>query len=257
MSFEVDAQTYGRFMGRFSVPLAAVLADVVGVSEGRCALDVGCGTGALTDVLVSRLGVEHVSAADPSESFVTAVRRKYPSMDVRLSTAEDLDFPDGGFDLVLACLVVHFMTDPVRGLSRMARTSTPGGVVGACVWDHAGGRGPLGLFWQVVRENDPQAVDESHLPGVVEGDLPALLVAAGLRDVESTALQVSVAHQDFDDWWQPFTQGVGPAGSYVSSLGPQPRGQLEQALRHRLPDGPFATTALAWTAWGRRPDSDG
>jgi len=257
VSFEVDAETYGRFMGRFSRPLAAVLADVVDVSAGQCALDVGCGTGALTEVLVSRLGVDHVSAADPSESFVSAVRHRYPSMDVRLSTAETLDFPDAAFDLALACLVVHFMTDPVRGLSRMARTTTPGGVVGACVWDHAGGRGPLGLFWQVVRENDPQAVDESHLPGVVEGDLPALLMAAGLRDVRSTALQVSVAHQDFDDWWQPFTRGVGPAGNYVSSLDPQSRDQLEHALRRRLPDGPFATTALAWTAWGRRPDSDG
>ena len=93
MSFEVDAETYGRFMGRFSRPLAAVLADVVDVSEGQRALDVGCGTGALTDVLVSRLGVEYVSAADPSESFVGAVRDRYPSMDVRLSTAEDAGLP--------------------------------------------------------------------------------------------------------------------------------------------------------------------
>jgi trans-aconitate methyltransferase len=256
VSFEVDAESYGRFMGRFSRPLAAVLADVVDVSEGQRALDVGCGPGALTDVLVSRLGVDHVSAADPSESFVAAVRHKYPSMDVRLSTAETLDFPDAAFDLALACLVVHFMAEPVRGLSRMTRTVTPGGVVGACVWDHAGGRGPLGLFWQVVRENDPQAPDESHLPGVVEGDLPNLLAAAALREVRSTALEVSVMHQDFDDWWQPFTRGVGPAGSYVSALDPQARDRLEQALRRRLPDGPFATTALAWAAWGRRSNAD-
>lgn len=257
MSFEVDAEAYGRFMGRFSRPLAAVLADTVDVSEGQRALDVGCGPGALTDVLVSRLGVDQVCAADPSESFVAAVRSRYPSMDVRLSTAETLDFPDATFDLVLACLVVHFMTDPVRGLSHMARVSTPGGLVGASVWDHAGGRGPLGLFWQVARENDPQAPNESQLPGVVEGELPALLGAAGLRDVQSTALEVTVTHQDFDDWWEPFTRGVGPAGSYVSSLDPPARDQLEDALRRRLPDGPFATPARAWTAWGRRPNTDG
>jgi trans-aconitate methyltransferase len=157
--------------------------DAIGVAEGQRALDVGCGTGALTDALVSRLGIDHVSAADPSASFVAAVRQRYPAMDVRRCTAEMLDFPDASFDAVLAGLVAHFMTEPAQGLSRMAQCATPDGVVAASVWDHAGGRGPLGLFWQVARDNDPQAPDESHLPGVAEGTLPVGWAATKLTQI--------------------------------------------------------------------------
>ncbi|HTY73773.1 MAG TPA: hypothetical protein VMI11_15345 [Actinomycetes bacterium] len=150
-----------------------------------------------------------------------------------------------------ACLVVHFMSDPVAGLVSMARAAGPDGVVGACVWDQAGGRGPLGPFWQGVREVDSHAVDESQMPGVAEGDLAGLFEAAGLRDVRGGSLEVSVAHSGFDDWWEPFTLGVGPAGSYVASLDGPSRDRVEATLRRRLPDGPFVTRALAWTAYGR------
>lgn len=248
--FEVDAEAYGRFMGRFSRPLAVLFADAVGVRPGQRALDVGCGTGALTDVLVERLGVDAVSAADPSASFVATVRARYPSMNVRHTTAEDLDVGPAAYDVVLASLAVHFMHDAVRGLGAMARAASPDGVVGATVWDHAGGRGPLAEFWSAVRSLDPGAPDESHLPGVREGHLAELLRDAGARRVEATSLSVEVRHDGFDAWWQPYTLGVGPAGEYVASLDAASRARLEARLRERLPDGPFATTALAWTAWG-------
>ena len=116
----------------------------------------GCGPGALTAELVRRLGPAHVAAIDPSASFVAAARERFPEVDVREGRAERLPFPDASFDVALAQLVVHFMTDPVAGLAEMGRVTRPGGPVGACVWDHAGGAGPLSLFWRAVHDLDPE-----------------------------------------------------------------------------------------------------
>jgi trans-aconitate methyltransferase len=251
MSFDVSADAYKQFMGRFSGPLAGMFADTVGVAEGQRVLDVGCGAGALTDVLVDRLGVERVCAADPSVPFVDAIRERYPSMDVQLCAAEKLPFPDAAFDLVLAQLVVHFMADPVAGIAQMARTAIPGGVVAANVWDNGGRRGPVDAFWSAVRTLDPSVPDESGHPGVAEGHLAVLFTQAGLNDVTSTALTVSVYHDSFEDWWRPFTLGVGPAGAYVATLDAATRTLVRDACRDALPQRPFATTATAWTVWAR------
>jgi len=248
MSFEVSADAYGQFMGRFSRPLAEQFADLVGVGADQRVLDVGCGSGALTAVLVSRVGADRVSAVDPSESFVEVVRTAYPSMDVRRTGAESLPFPDGSFDAVLAQLVVHFMTDPVTGIAEMARTTAAGGVVAASVWDHAGDKGPLSAFWSAARSLDPSVPDESHLPGVAEGHLAELFTAAGLTDVTSSSLTVTVEHSSFEDWWDPFTLGVGPAGAYVAGLDDAQRDALRDRCRRIQPNAPFRTTATAWTA---------
>src|SRR5918999_1920901 len=165
MSFAVAADAYDRFMGRYSVPLAPQLADFASVTAGQRVLDVGCGPGALTAELVRRLGPAAVSAVDPSGPFVAAARERYPGVDVRRAAAEQLPFEDETFDASLAQLVVHFMSDPVAGLREMARVTRKGGVVAACVWDHAGGRGPLSVFWKAARELDPGVDDESQLAG--------------------------------------------------------------------------------------------
>ncbi|MDP2774752.1 MAG: class I SAM-dependent methyltransferase [Nocardioides sp.] len=252
MSFDVDGGAYGRFMGRFSEPLAGAFADQAGVHRGQRALDVGCGPGALTEVLVERLGAAAVAAADPSESFVAAARARLPDVDVRRASAEDLPYDSGSFDVVLAQLVVHFMSDPVAGLREMARVVKPGGVVSACVWDHAGGGGPLEMFWAAVRSLDATAPDESDLAGTREGHLGELATTAGLRDVEEDRLTVTVGFASFDDWWEPYTLGVGPAGVHVAALDPEGREELRQRCRELLPDAPFEVTASAWCVLARR-----
>ncbi|MEO6503226.1 MAG: class I SAM-dependent methyltransferase [Jatrophihabitantaceae bacterium] len=251
MSFEVDAAAYGAFMGRYSEPLAAEFAAYVGASAGQRALDVGCGPGALTAVLVERLGSPAVTAVDPSESFVSAIRQRLPGVDVGQARAERLPFPDRSFDLVLAQLVVHFLNDPVAGIAEMARVARPGGVVAACVWDHAGSLGPLGVFWRAARDLDPNARDESALPGTREGHLVELFASAGLHPVEQTALTVSASFADADAWWQPFTLGVGPVGTYVAGLDPEHRERLRARCAELLPQGPFIVEATAWTAKAR------
>jgi SAM-dependent methyltransferase len=250
VSFAVGADAYDRFMGRYSVGLTAQLADLAGVTAGQRALDVGCGPGALTRELVARLGSDHVAAADPSESFVAAARERNPGVDVRLAPAEALTFDDDAFDATLAQLVVHFMKEPVAGLREMARVTRPGGVVAASVWDHAGARGPLGVFWQAVGELDTTARDESDLAGAREGHLAELFGAAGLREIEQTVHSSRVEHPSFEEWWEPFTFGVGPAGAYVSALAADQSDRLRARCQSLLPAPPFTVTARAWAVRG-------
>jgi SAM-dependent methyltransferase len=250
MSFAVSASAYDLFMGRFSAPLAPQLADLAGVGAGQRVLDVGCGPGALTTELVRRLGADAVVAVDPSEGFVEAARERHPGVQVDQAAAEQLPFADDAFDAALAQLVVHFMTDPVAGLREMARVTRPGGVVATCVWDHAGGTGPLSTFWEAAHELDPDVRDESGLAGARAGHLTELSEAAGLRDVEETALTVAVEYRTFDEWWDPFLGGVGPAGGYAVSLDEERRAALRERCRGKLGDPPFAVTASAWASRG-------
>ena len=250
MSFAVPADSYDRFMGRYSVLLSPQLADLAGIAAGQRVLDVGCGPGALTAELAARVGPAAVSAVDPSESFVEAARARNPEVDVQQGSAEDLAFPDDTFDATLAQLVVHFMSDPVQGVAEMRRVTRPDGVVAACVWDHAGGQGPLSPLWDAARELNPGVTDESRLVGSREGDLGRLFEAAGLRETEETALSVSVVHPTFEEWWEPFTLGVGPAGAYVAGLDAEHRAQLRDRCRAGFSDPPFVITAQAWTARG-------
>lgn len=251
MSFDVSADAYLRFMGQYSEPLAVLFADRAGIRRGQRVLDVGCGPGALTAELVSRAGADSVSAVEPSASFAAAVRERLPGVDVRRSAAEQLPFPDATFDAAMAQLVVHFMADPVTGLREMGRVTRPGGVVSACVWDHAGDRGPLAVFWRAVRQLDPAADDESDLAGVREGHLARLFAQAGLDETQVTTLTVRVRQASFGQWWESFTLGVGPAGAYVASLTPDRRAALREQCRHLLPAGPVEISATAWAAVSR------
>jgi len=251
MSFDVSADAYTRFMGRYSEPLAARFAELAGVRSGQRALDVGCGPGALTAELSGRLGAGEVCAVDPSESFAAAAGERLPGVAVSVAAAERLPFPDRAFDAVLAQLVVHFMADPVAGLREMGRVTRRGGVVGACVWDHAGDRGPLTPFWRAVRELDPSATDESGLAGVGEGQLAALFGRAGLAGADATTLTVRASYAAFGQWWQPLTLGVGPAGDYVGSLTAQRRRLLRDRCRKLLGEGPFDVSATAWAVTSR------
>jgi SAM-dependent methyltransferase len=253
VGFEVSTDAYGQFMGRFSAPLAHAFIDFVGIEAGQTALDVGCGTGALTAPLVERLGVAHVSAVDPSSAFVSALRTSHPDWNVQRGAAESLPLGDRQFDRTLAQLVVHFMTDPVQGLREMARVTRPGGVVAACVWDNAGEAGPLAAFWRAARQLDSTVRDESGLPGVRQGHLESLFADAGMPVVRSTVLRVSVPYSTFDDWWTPYTLGVGPAGEYVASLDDAARSRLREECRAATPPPPFTVDAAAWAVCSTRP----
>ena len=237
-------------MGRYAAPLAPRFTDLAGVEASQRVLDVGCGTGALTTELVRRLGPGNVSAVDPSEPLLDMAHERHPEVSVKRAAAEELPFEDGGFDAALAQLVVQFMANPIDGLREMARVTREDGVVAACVWDQKGDLGPIGLFWRAARELDPDVEDESKLAGGRPGDLDELFRSAGLHDVEERGLSISVQHPSFEEWWEPFTLGVGPAGDYVVSLDAERQEKLRERCRAMLPEPPFEVTALAWAARG-------
>jgi len=248
VGFNVTGDAYDRFMGRYSRLLAPQLADFAGVHAGEQVLDVGSGPGALTTELVARLGADAVTAVDPSPPFVEALRERLPGVSASQAAAEALPFGDGEFDTALAQLVVHFMKDPVAGLREMGRVTKPGGVIATCVWDHAGERSPLAVFWTAARQLDPGARDESDLAGAHEGHLAELMREAGLSEIEETLLEVPFGAESFDDWWEPFTLGVGPAGEYLAKLEPDRVLMLRDRARELLPAAP---RACAWTAKAR------
>lgn len=251
MLFDVPADAYDRYMGRFSRPLARTFAEWLGLDPPMHALDVGAGTGALTSVLLDRLGAGSVTAIEPSPPFAAALIERFPGLPVVIATAEQLPVQDAQFDLVAAQLVVHFMADPVRGLEQLARAAGQQGRVAACVWQSEG-CGPADAFWAAARAVDPEAPDESHRPGVQPGELVSLFEAAGMREVEETVLSVTVRHESFEAWWEPFESGAGPGGAFLVSQPSDVRRQIRAAARVTLGAGPFATTAKAWgvRAWG-------
>lgn len=255
-SFQVTGEAYDAFMGRYSQPLAVLFAAEADVHAGLSALDVGCGPGALTGVLVDRLGAGAVSAFDPSPTFVRDCANRYPDVEVRPGQAEAIPFDDGGFDRVLSQLVLHFVSDPEQAGREFRRVLRPGGTVSACVWDFAEGMQMLRLFWDAAVVLDPHAPDEARvLRFAREGEIPQLLDAVGFEDLTETTLSVSSTYPDFDELWSGFLAGIGPAGSYCLSLSEDARAALRAELYDRLeaPSGAFSLTAVARCASGRNP----
>ncbi len=246
--FDVAADSYDAFMGRWSRLLAPSLADFAGIRAGQRVIDVGCGTGMLTAELVARVGSANVVAVEPSGPFVAAMRRRFPGVVLYQAPAERLPVPDATFDATLAQLVVHFMSDPVAGLREMARVTHPGGTVAACVWDFGGGRDALADFWASARILFPEIHDESGRAGAREGHLGQLMAAAGLRDIQEGVLTVQLAIPTFDEWWSPFEHGVGPAGAFLATIRREDRESLRKACRARLGDGPLTLSGTAWAA---------
>jgi ubiquinone/menaquinone biosynthesis C-methylase UbiE len=252
MEFTSAAEHYDRYMGRYTRTLAPALADAAGVTAGMRALDVGCGPGGLTHVLAGRLGAENVAAIDPAPQFAEACRERHPGADVRVGAAEDLPWEDGSFDAALSCLVVAFMADADRGLREMARVTRPGGVVAACMWDlDEGGMTMLRTFWGAAKEVDPDTVGERVRVGVARGDIAERMRRAGLEDVVDGELEARADYADFDDFWDPFTFAVGPAGHHLASLPAERQERIRELVRAKVPDeGPFTLTARAWYARG-------
>jgi SAM-dependent methyltransferase len=254
--FAAPAEDYDRYMGRYAPTLARALADAAGVTSGLRVLDVGCGPGGLTRELAARGAT--VAAIDPAPQFAAACAERNPGADVRVGVAEELPWADGEFDAALSSLVIGFMTDPDHGVREMARVVKPGGVVAACMWDTtAGGMTMLRIFWDAARQLDPEVEGERRLAGTVEGDIGDRLRRAGLDDVVAGALTAHGEYEDFDDFWEPFTFAVGPAGQYARSLSDDRRAAVREACRAALPDGPFTLEARAWYARATVPPRGG
>lgn len=257
-TFWAPAETYDLHIGRYARELGRALIAAAGVRPGGRALDVGCGPGGLTAELAALLGAERVAAVDPSGPFVEACRRRLPGVRTELAAAEALPFDDDAFDHAFAQLVVNFMADPLAGVREMCRVTRTGGTVAAAVWDYAGEMTLLRRFWDAAVALDPSAADHDEgrsMPFSAQGQLVELWSTVGFADVRGSVAVVAAGYDGFEDLWQPFEHGVGPAGAYAASLSSGRRAAVKDEFRRRLGvgDEPFQLTARAWLTTGRVP----
>lgn len=255
-SFDVPGTAYDSFMGRYSLPLAEVFADAAGVRAGETAIDVGCGPGALTGVLVSRLGSASVHACDPSPPFCEECAARHPGVVVRQGRAEEIPFETASADHAMAQLVLHFVSEPEAAAREMARVARAGGRVAACVWDFDNGMEMLRAFWDAALSIDPEAPDEARVLRFGRpGEIAELFESTQLDHIEESTLRVASTYSSFDELWIGFLAGVGPAGSYCVSLSEPERDRLRGELFTRLgsPSGSFTLGAVARCAVGRVP----
>jgi SAM-dependent methyltransferase len=243
-------------MGRYSRPLAEQFADAAGVAPGDTAIDIGCGPGALTAVLVDRLGAASVYACDPSPTFCEECAARHPGVVVKQGRAEAIPFETDVADHAMAQLVLHFVSEPEAAAREMARVVRPGGTVAACVWGFDDGMEMLRSFWDAALSIDPQAPDEARtLRFGRPGEIAELFASSRLEQIQESTLAVESTYSSFDELWNGFRAGVGPAGSYCVSLGDAERDRLRAALFTGLgsPSGSFTLGAVARCAVGRVP----
>jgi SAM-dependent methyltransferase len=232
----------------------------LGLPAGRRLLDVGCGTGALSATLLAAADPAEIVGVDLSEGFLAEARARItdPRADFRVGDAGSLPLPDGAFDAVVSGLALNFVPRPDRAAAEFARVAAPGAVVAAYVWDYADGMAMMRRFWDAAAELDPVGADVDEglrFPLCRPEPLRALWTGAGLTDVTVRAVDVPTVFADFDDYWQPFLGGQGPAPAYVATLTDERRRALRDLLHVRLPrdaDGSIPLTARAWAVRGAR-----
>jgi SAM-dependent methyltransferase len=253
-----SAQAYENFMGRWSRRLAEKFLGWLAVPPGQVWLDLGCGTGAMTGLILQGYQPAKIYAVDASPVFIEHARQSIrdPRAHFSVGLAQSLTLPAHSVDVTASGLMLNFVPEPRAAVLEMLKVTRPGGTIGIFVWDYAGGMQMLRYFFDAAIALNPAAheVDEGERFWVCRpGNLEQLVTEAGLRQVEGAALEINTRFASFYDYWQPFLGGVGPASIYALSLNPTDRRALKERLRHNLPtaaDGTIALTATAWAVKG-------
>lgn len=249
---------YEHYVGRWSRLVAADFLKWIAIPPGQTWLDVGCGTGALSERILESCEPAKVVGIDPSDGFVSHAKAHVTGnhAEFRAGDARALPFDDAAFDAVVSGLVLNFVPDQPKATSEMRRVARPGATVAVYVWDYAGEMQLMRKFWDAAIALNPKAreLDEGlRFPVCRENALRDLFTAAGLRDVATQAIDVPTVFRDFDDYWSPFLGGQGPAPGYCVSLPVADRNALRDRIKASLPagrDGKIALTARAWAARG-------
>jgi SAM-dependent methyltransferase len=254
-----SAEPYERYVGRWSRLVAREFVAWLDAAPRLRWLDVGCGTGALAQVVTEHAAPGALTGIDASVDFVAAAGDRVPDAEFLVADAQALPFDDGAFDVAVSGLVLNFVPQPVTAVREMRRVVGPDGIVAAYVWDYAGRMQLIRYFWDLAGELDARAreLDEGRRFGAIANadGLEALFTEAGLREPSSRAVDVPTRFADFDDYWEPFTGGQGPAPAYAMSLDEEGRERLRELLRQRLPvasDGSVDLVARAWAVRARR-----
>jgi SAM-dependent methyltransferase len=254
-------EAYENYVGRWSRPVAHDFIDWLSIPANSRWLDIGCGTGALTETILARAAPASVTGIDPSEGFVGFARQytQDPRARFEQGNAQALPFSDDAFDAAVAGLVLNFIPDPGKALAEMTRVVRAGGTAAAYVWDYAGEMQLMRYFWDaaVALDPDAQKLDEARRFPICHPDaLLALFKNAGFDRSECRSIDVSTAFKDFDDYWSPFLGGQGPAPTYCCALPERQRDALRERLRATLPtekDGSIRLVARAFAVRGICP----
>jgi len=256
-------EAYERYVGRWSRLVGREFLAWLDVPPGSRWLDAGCGTGALSELILRLAGPSEVHGVDPAEGFIEHARAHVtdPRVHFSVGDARVLPFDAGSFDAVVGGLMLNFVPEPAIAVGEMARTTRPGGRVGVYVWDYAGGMQFMRRFWDAAAALDPAAreLDEGRKFDTVANPdgLRDLFTGAGLRDVEIRAIEIPTRFDDFDDYWTPFLGGMGPGPGYVATLDEDGRAALRERLRSTLPTDPDGSIPLTARAWATRGRHDG
>jgi SAM-dependent methyltransferase len=250
---------YEAYVGRWSRLVAPEFLAWLEVPAGARWLDVGCGTGVLTEAVLGRHGPASVVGVDRSPEFVAHARAQV--RDARaafeVGDAQSLPLEDASMDAAVSGLVLNFVEEPARAVEELARVLRPGGVAGAYVWDYGGEMQMMRHFWDAAAEVDPGArsLDESQRSVVRDAAALEALFSARFGQVATRGVVIPTVFRDFEDYWSPFLGGTGAAPAYCASLDEGQRARLRDALEYRLPgaeDGSIRLSARAWAVRGRR-----
>ncbi len=256
-----DADSYERFMGRWSRLVAPQYVDFARIHDGNRVLDVGCGTGALASTIVSLRPHCRVNGIDPSPEYVSCAQARSTGAAItyQVGDAQSLTFPDSTFDATVSLLVFNFIPDARKAVAELRRVTRRGGSISAAVWDYGEGMQMLRIFWDaaVAVDSTAERLDERHMPLCRAGELRSLWEAAGLRNIEEKRLEIVMEFRSFEDYWNPFLEKQGPAGAYVASLTKDRRLALRDRLKAAL-TGPDARAGLklrarVWAVRGTVP----
>jgi len=245
-------------MGRWSRRLALQFLSWLRPPAGSHWLDVGCGSGALTDAICSNAAPASVLGCDPAEPFIEYARGMTadPRVQFAVAACGSLPVRQGGYGVTASLLALNFVPDPAAAVREMRALTTAAGTVSACVWDYADGMALLRHFWDAAVALDPAArdLDEGiRFPLCRPAALSDLFRNAGLDDVGCEPIEIATDFASFDDYWRPFLGGTGPAPSYVASLDDDRKHRLRDELRQRLAPSvsdPLRLTASAWAVRG-------
>lgn len=249
---------YEQYVGRWSRRVAPRFLSWLDVPAGRRWLDVGCGTGALSAAILDQCSPSSVAGVEPSEGFLAKAKEQLAGrVQLQRGNAAEIPLEDDAVDACVSALVLNFVPDGAAGLREMSRVTVTGGTIAAYVWDYAGKMELMRRFWDaaVALDSGAAKLDEgTRFPLCRPDALSGLFANAGLRDVEVTAIDIPTPFASFEDYWQPFLGGQGPAPAYAMSLDESARTQLRDRIRERMPlqaDGSIALTARAWAVRGK------
>lgn len=248
---------YDRFMGRWSRQLAPRFLHWLQAPPSSRWLDVGCGTGSLTAAIFEHCAPAEVTGVDPSAGFLATAQRHLPAeVTLHCAAADRLPLADAAVDRAVSALVLNFVPDTDAALREMSRVTSPGGQVAACVWDYAGKMALIRHYWDTAEELGlvpPGKVQGERFPLCQPDALAAAFTDSGLQQVEVSGLEIEMHFADFDDYWQPFLGGQGPAPAHAMSLDEEQRTRLRELIRERIPvqaDGSLLLAARVWAARG-------